>query len=278
MYRYPSSLLFLFYIIGVVKTNEPTLLKEFGGHLELTDDWARYLLKSMEQVKRKGTTRKVEPLKKFLQEEKFSFQREISRVVLEQDIPLDSVLNLDQTPFSYVSPGKYTFYLKGSATVPIKSVDDKRQITATITVSPTSAFLPIQLIYQGTTTRCLPKYKFPKEFNVTYTKNHWLNFEKCVDLFEKVIFPYFRAKKIELGYPQKQLSLIIMDTFKGQNNEGIKYLCLQNNYQLVIVPHNLTSKFQQLDLTINQKAKKLISNQFNKWYAERNKWKLTNGK
>ena len=141
------SLLFL----GVAKTNEPDLLKEHGGHLELTEDWARHLLKSMGWVKRKGTTGKVEPSEKFLQEQKFSYQREISRIILNDDIPSDLVLNLDQTPLSYVSPGKYTFYLKGTTTVPIKGVDDKRQITATFTVSASGVFLPIQLIYQGKT-------------------------------------------------------------------------------------------------------------------------------
>ena len=98
----------------------------------------------MEWVKRKGTTGKVEQLKKFFQEEKFSYQREISRIILNHDIPLDLVLNLDQTPLSYVSPGKYTFCLKGTTTVPIKGVDDKRQITATFTVSASEVFLPIQ--------------------------------------------------------------------------------------------------------------------------------------
>ena len=31
----------LSFIIVVGKANEPNLLKEFGVHLELTDDWAR---------------------------------------------------------------------------------------------------------------------------------------------------------------------------------------------------------------------------------------------
>lgn len=45
---------------GVVKANQPNLLKEFGGTLQLTDRWARYLLsKAMRWVKRKGTTGKV---------------------------------------------------------------------------------------------------------------------------------------------------------------------------------------------------------------------------
>ena len=149
------------------------------------------------------------------------------------------LLNLDRTSLSYVSSGKYTFCLKGSTAVPIKGVDEKRQIKATFTVSATGAFLPIQLIYQDATEKCLSKYKFPKEFNVMHTKDHWSNLEKCADLFEKVIFPYLRTKKIEVGYPQEQFSLIIMDTFKDQdNNEEIKSLCLENNCKLVIVPHN----------------------------------------
>ena len=60
-------------------------------------------------------------------------------------------LNLDQTPLSYVSSGKYTFNPKGIKTVPIKGIDEKRQITATFTVSMTGKFLPTQLIYEGKT-------------------------------------------------------------------------------------------------------------------------------
>lgn len=48
-------------VVIVVKANEPNLLKECGGHLELTNDWARHLLKSMEWVERKGWTGNVEP-------------------------------------------------------------------------------------------------------------------------------------------------------------------------------------------------------------------------
>ena len=105
---------------GVVKANEPNMLKEYGESLELTEDWARYVLKSMEWVKRRGTTGKTEPSEGFLAEEKFTFQRAISTAVLENDIPRDLIINLDQTPFGYVSPGKYKFYMQGSQNVPIK--------------------------------------------------------------------------------------------------------------------------------------------------------------
>ena len=59
-----------------------------------------------------------------------------------------------------------------------------------------------------------------------------------------------------------------MDTFKGQDNADIKKLCLKNDYELVIVPHNLINKFQPLDISINQKAKKFVSHKFNTWYAD----------
>ena len=198
------------------------LLKEFCGGLELTENLARNILKSMNWTKRKGTTEKVEPSKKFIEEEKFTFQRKISNVILDHDVPSALVLNLDQTPLFYVCPGKHTFSSKGSKNVLIKGLDNKRQITATLLVSATGSFLHIQLIYQGKSKRCLPKFTFPSNFHVTFTPNHWSNLEKCEDLFKVIIFPYLFAKKKDLGYPEDQRSLIIMDTFKGQDNKEIK--------------------------------------------------------
>ena len=122
---------------------------------------------------------------------------------------------------SYVSPGKYTFNSKGAKTLLIKGIDDKRKITATFTVSMIGKFLPIQLIHKGKTPRCLPRFDFPADFNVTFSDNHWSNTEKSIELFEKVIFPYLKQAKVSLKYPKEQMSLIIMDTFKVQDNDVI---------------------------------------------------------
>ena len=63
------------------------------------------------------------------------------------------IVNLDQTPLSYVSPGKDTFDVKSVKTVPIKGTDNKRHITATFAFSMPREFLPIQVVYEGKTTR-----------------------------------------------------------------------------------------------------------------------------
>ena len=100
---------------------------------------------------------------------------------------------------------------------------------------------------------------------------------QIIGLFKVIIFPYLSAKKKKLGYPKDQRSLIVMDTFKGQDNEEMKRLYAKNNCVLVIVPHNLTNKFQPLDISINQSAKKFILNKFNAWYGDRVSKQLSNG-
>ena len=179
--------------------------------------------------------------------------RKSSTIIEDHDIPKDLILNLDQTPLSYVSPGKYTFNSKGAKTVPTKGVDDKRQITATFSISMTGSFLPMQLIYEGKTRRCLPNYDFPKGFNVTYSPNHWSNTEKSVELFQKVIFPYLKNVKLSKKYPKEQVSLIIIYTFKGQDNDIVLNLCKKHFCQVVIAPHNLkTSSNHWISLSTNQ--------------------------
>ena len=46
---------------------------------------------------------------------------------------------------------------------------------------------------------------------------------------------------------------------------------------MIIVPYNLTNKFQFLDISVNQAAKKIISNKCNTWYADRVSKQLSNG-
>ena len=64
------------------------------------------------------------------------------------------------------------------------------------------------------------------------------------------------------------LYLIIMDTFKGQDNDEVAKLCCKNNCALIIVLHNLTNKFQLLDITVNNSPKSFIKDKYNMWYTE----------
>ena len=86
----------------------------------------------MNWVKRKGTTGKIEPFQQFFLEKKLPFQKKISGAIFYHDTPKELIVSLDQTPLSYVSPGKYNFDVK---IVPNKGINNKRQITATFPIS-----------------------------------------------------------------------------------------------------------------------------------------------
>ena len=104
----------------------------------------------MQWTKCKRTTGKVRLSPQFLAKEKFTFQRAIYVAILEHIIPSLLVINLDQTPLSFLFfLGKYTFSFKGAKNFPIRGVNDKRQISGTFMVTLNGKFLTIQLIYKG---------------------------------------------------------------------------------------------------------------------------------
>ena len=68
-----------------------------------------------------------------------------------------------------------------------------------------------------------------------------------------------------------------MDTFKGQDNDTLKKLCVENNCNVMIVPHNLTNKFQPFNLSVNKAVKSFIHNKYNDWFADQVFMQLQNG-
>ena len=87
----------------------------------------------------------------------------------------DLIINWDHTGLNYVSVSSWTTAEEGSKHVEIDGKDDKHQITAAFACSMASNFLPLPIIYQGKTTRCLLKFKFSTDWSTTYSANHWSN-------------------------------------------------------------------------------------------------------
>ena len=43
--------------------------------------------------------------------------------------------------------------------------------------------------------------------------------------------------------------------------------CAESSFEIVIISHNLTNKFQSLDISANKAAKSFISDKYNAWLA-----------
>ena len=86
---------------GIVKDCDSNLLSENGGHISLTKDWAKYLLKRMNFVKRcSSSTAKVSVDNFILLKSQFIF--DIQSIVEMEEIPGDLIINWDQTAIKYV--------------------------------------------------------------------------------------------------------------------------------------------------------------------------------
>ena len=99
----------------------------------------------------------------------------------------------------------------GSKRVGIGGLDDKRQITSVFVASLTGDFFPVQLVYQGKTDACHPSYKFPPEWDITHTPNHWSNKDTMELYLENIIVPYIANKREELKLDMDFPALMIFD-------------------------------------------------------------------
>ena len=70
----------------------------------------------------------------------------------------------------------------------------------------------------------------------------------------------------------------MMDTFKRQDNDEIRKFCAKNSCEIVIIPHNLTNKFQPLDINVNKAAKSFVSHKYNSQLANEVSKQLRAGK
>ena len=66
------------------------------------------------------------------------------------------ITNWDQIAFKYVPVPNWTMTNEGSQRVEVVAANNKRQIIAVFVITLSGDFLPPQLIYQGTTPKCLP--------------------------------------------------------------------------------------------------------------------------
>ena len=115
----------------------------------------------MSFVKHKATAKAKVTVENFA-ELRSDYLLEIKNVIVMDEISTELVINFDQMSLNIVPTSDWTIEAEGSKRVEGIGKDDKRQLTAVLAGTLHRDFLPSQIIYQGTTPRCLPKYEFPK--------------------------------------------------------------------------------------------------------------------
>ena len=199
---------------------------------------------------------------------KSDFLFDIKVVVALEEIPPELIINFDQTGLKYVPVGDWTMAKKGSKSVPISGLGDKRQITAVFAGTLSGIFLPPQLIYKGKTKACLPKVDFPQGWDITCTANHWANEESMKRYIKNIIVPYIEKTKKDMKLPSHQRALCIMDNFSAQCTDDIIALFESYGIDTVYVPANCTGELQPMDISVNKPVKTFLKDEFQSWYAK----------
>jgi hypothetical protein len=101
---------------------------------------------------------------------KMDYIERIEKCVNEHNILNDLILNWDQTGVNLIPGGDWTMDAKGSKQVKITGLNDRRQITALLTISKSGELLPPQIIYKGLNSVILSiSFRNPGTFTIQKT-------------------------------------------------------------------------------------------------------------
>jgi hypothetical protein len=163
-------------------------------------------------VSRKGT-RAARKIPTDFEEVKAEFVRKIKTCIKTFDIPDCLIINFDQTGIHIIPVGKYTMERQGAKQVELTGIDDKRQVmTGLLSITLTGDFMPPQILYKGKTEQCHPKYRFPNDWDIFHSENHWSNRNTMDHFIDAVLEPYIEEKRREIQKPDQQ-ALCIFDVF-----------------------------------------------------------------
>ena len=261
---------------GIVEHNNPSLLCEHGGPIELGKKWADSLMSWMSFVKCKATkaTRKVPT---DFPEIKLAFLKRIADCVKEYNIPPELIINWDETGAKYVPTSEWTLAEEGSKQVNVIGKEDKREMTVLLSCTMSGFLLPPHLIYCGKTNKCHPNITFPPEWDVHHSENHWSTEATMLHFIDCVIAPYVQSTRERLGLEEDNFALALFDVFAAHRCDSVLQSLQKNHIKCIFIPANCTGELQPLDLTVNQVFKQELKACFIRWYAELVKKQLSAG-
>ena len=233
------------------------------SRMTLGKSWTQSLFRRMKWRWRKVTraARSIPPNIAILKQD---FLNKFKRVVKRHKIPSKLTINVDQIGSSLLPARDHTMAPVGSLQVPQVGKGDKRSVTAVVGSTVRGRLLPVQMIYKGTTCRCHPHYTFPESWHITQNLSHWSNSDSMLEWVKRVLKPYCRKTRKELGLPRDQKAVLVLDVFRPHLETAFIEACEAANVCLVFVPAGCTSSLQPLDADggVNYTIKRHVSAKF----------------
>jgi hypothetical protein len=180
---------------------------------------------------------------------------------------------MDQTGVNLVPASSWTYEKQGSVDVSTVGAEDKRQITACLASSLYGDLLPLQLIFKGTTPRCLPvptAASRAARVHITFSHNHWSSQQTMQHWVVEVLLPYAERCIDTFKLRSDAAVILVLDVWAVHKSEEFRRFLRTHHPRiyLVFVPANCTSKLQVADVALQRPFKGSIRRCFNQWAAE----------
>ncbi|KIK74593.1 hypothetical protein PAXRUDRAFT_789527, partial [Paxillus rubicundulus Ve08.2h10] len=173
-------------------------------------------------------------------------------VIKEEDVPASLYVNSDQTQVIYSQGSSLTWMKCGTKQVTTIGEDKKQAFTTVVSVSCSGKLLPLQLIYQGSTTKSCPQSTAPCYdkcishgfvFEFSKTDTYWSTQETMKLLVNNIIVSYFDAEKDTLGLPPSQNAIWQIDIWSVHCSQQFQMWMKEFHLTIILqfVPGGCTS-------------------------------------
>jgi hypothetical protein len=184
-------------------------------------------------------------------------------MIKEEDIPVSLYVNSDQTQIIYTQGSSLTWMKRGAKQVSTIGEDEKRALTAVVSISCSGKLLPLQAVYQGATMKSCPRsmaacynecISHGFQFECSKTDTYWSTHETMESLVDNIIAPYFEAEKKKLGLPPSQKAIWQIDIWSVHRSERFQSWMKKQHPSIMLhfVPGGCTSILQPCDVGIQR--------------------------
>jgi hypothetical protein len=260
-------------IVAIVQKEKPELFERSfkdGSTFRVSDSYCRTFLHNVLQWSERRATKAAQKLPEDWEDvcEQAFLRR--AHIIKEEDIPIELLVNSDQTGVVLGPGSKLTWAPRGSKQVTLIGKEEKRAFTVLLSICANGFTLPMQAVYEGLTDRSCPNLTAPHytdcinagfRFVPSEKKgNHWSNQQTMKRFVDEILAPYFDTQKKLISRPTTQKSLWIIDVWAVHRSDEFLGWMRENHPTILIdfVPGGCTGVAQPLDVGINRPFKQSI--------------------
>ncbi len=188
-------------------------------------------------------------------------------------VPNLLVFNFDEQGLPMWNCSKNTMEIEGATEVPIKGLDDKRQITVGVFCDASGQLLRAQTIWAGVMGRtgAVPLKKMPAHLKAglnVQTPTHWQNRVTFQQWLEDIFLPHVVATRKVLMSPPDQRAVLLLDLHTSHTGPSTKQFLRDNNVDVIWIFPGLTGQLQPCDISYQGHLKMLVRQLVDDKFAE----------